>query len=163
MELIVSQSIKPICIAGLLFILTGCASYLTDDADWFSEDSGWQSYRDFEYELKHYPANVNFKHHVSTSIQGKIKQARSQGERLALKLHAAYPLWLVEEHAHYVKKTARGSCLTVNGITREGNPGSVSVEYVLEDKKLKADKVQYDHLESTAEFPSDARCPMETE
>lgn len=54
-----------------------------------------------------------------------------------------------------------GRCLTVSGMTFDGEPDYMAVRYTEEDGHLKADDIHYVYPETSEDFPSEAVCPDE--
>lgn len=134
--------------------LAGCAHKLAENTD------SMAAYLAFSRALKA-GENIVWSRHLAARIDEDFKRAPDDVARQGILRQVAYPHWLDKVDEHFSKATPGGSCLTVNGLDKSGEPASVSVRYVAENHVLKAEEFHYQLVESRDQLPTKPMCPAE--
>src|SRR5690554_433962 len=140
----------------LTAIVVGCVTSKQPSAD------AWGEYQSFEKELTKESGAVELSPYLPGRLMSFVDQAANHEERRQFMAEVAYPVWVANERAHYQKRADNGGiCLTVNGLASDGEPASVSILYVSEGRRLKADEVHYELVDDESQLRKHAQCPSE--
>lgn len=150
------MSIQRCVLIAVGITVGGCAFFQPN------ESKGWEAYQSFEQQLENQNDTDSLSPHLSQRILSLLEQASSDVEKRRFTTEVSYPLWVVQENAHFEKSTDSGDiCLTVNGLAPGGGPASVSVRYIQEGGRIKAEEIHYELMETDSQYPVEARCPSE--
>lgn len=147
---------RRLAVAVLALVVTACATSSNPATP------AWNRYVEFDRALT-YNSSADLEPFLSAQMLHLVETVPSgEDERKQYREEASYPLWLDSETEHHEKKTADGgACLTVNGLSRDGGPASLTVRFVEEDQLLRADEIIYGLVESADQLPTTAQCPSE--
>ena len=145
--------ISSLIISGLS--INGCASSPAD------QESAWQIYERFRAALAESGIETNYAPFFSAHAYQDIREANEE-DRPYIKEMLAYPRYFAITFEHYEKRIASGACLTLNGKTPHGDFGSLSIEFLEENGRLKMNDANLLYVDSEAGFITQAKCPVET-
>lgn len=145
--------VSSLLISGLL--IQGCASNPTE------QESAWKTYERFRVALEENGLDTDYAPFFSAHAYQDIREA-SKEDRPYIKEMLAYPRYFSVTFEHYEKSIASGACLTLNGETLHGDIGSLSIELLEEDGRLKMNDANLLYVDSKADFIAQAKCPDET-
>lgn len=138
----------------IISLASGCATETT------TSEPAWQSYLEFERGLKEEGLDLDFEPYFTTTAYADIAEAHAD-DLPYVKEMLAYPWYFEEKLSHSEKSMPNGSCLTINGKTERGDIGSLSIEFV-QQNRLKMNDANLLFVDSMDELPSKAQCPEES-
>lgn len=137
-----------------LVLLTGCASSLEQGSDPATRNA-YSSFKEALVSDK----PVVWEKYLSQQWMTMLDEAGTAAEQDELREFASYPLWLTDIDSWHQTRRDQSVCFLANGTASDQAPGSVSVQFVREDGKLKANEIHYQYWQEESEFPEQALCP----
>lgn len=142
---------------GLAFVIAGCAG---NPGHGSTNASPLQvAYQEMAADLHADPSFATYEKHLSRELRKDMKSDLGPDRDDQIEFLAP-PFWYEELQNFHEGIRDERQCLTVNGISVDGDPISAGIEYVDEQGAIKIRAVEIAFFEQVGELPLEVWCPV---